>query len=443
MTVDKRLLISVGAVVALTLVGAQDSQARSAGVAVWRSGPECTQAVKAGKRLARSGADVRVGTWNLHGFPDGAPGRRRPKGTRTDVDWLACSIAWMQVDVLALQGVKNHWQAKAALGKLLKGLRQYTGATWKVKLDRCGGANRDHVGLLWNTGRLRGSKFQVEEYLNPYRKACSSGQRPGLRGYFKRPGGVDFHLLSVQLPAGASGLDSKLRKRAVSGIPDAYRSANRSEPDPDLLVAGDLQTSATGWLARAVSSLRPPFLVAPSDRSCTFYDKYGPSSLSHLLVSRGFVEVQPSRRARVSGYCAVVACSKNGAEKPMSSFHKLSPHCPVLLDVPNRDVDPTRQELGAWATNTYTVKTGKSGLPRKLSAEMIKSVLRKLKPRLYRSCRKHGSAAYQVTILGASGKVHKVAPEGKAPRCATRVLKKAVFPRFQISAIEILIPVVW
>lgn len=410
----------------------------------WSSGATCARAVKAGKRLTRSAAVLRVGSWNLHGFPDGGPGKRRRGVKRTDVAWLACAVAWMQLDVVALQGVKNHWRARAALRKLLGRLRKLTGARWRYKLDKCRGATREHVGLLWNTKRVRGSKFLVEESINPYKRACRSGQRPGLRGYFKaRFGGrVDFHLLSVQLATGG-GLGRTLRKRAVNGIPEAYRSGRRLTPDPDMIVAGDFHTGGRPWLSRAVASLSTPFLLTRSNRQCTGYTLKTRRAWSHFLVARDMVEVSSRHRSRVVGYCATARCDLRTPNPLPAAFTSLSPHCPVILDVPNKDVDPVRQELNTWATKTYSTKVNKSGLPRKLSAKMIKKVLRKLKRRLYRACRRHGSGAYQVTIIGATGKVKEVKKDGKAPTCALRVLRRATFPRFQVSALQVLMPVIW
>jgi endonuclease/exonuclease/phosphatase family metal-dependent hydrolase len=438
-TLGKSIVVVAAASLVLGL-GADRAQANDP----WSTGATCARLVKAGKRLARSGKVLRVGSWNLNGFPDGAPGKRRHGVKRTDVAWMACAIAWMQLDMVALQGVKSHLRARIALRKLLGGLRKLTGARWRYKLDKCWGATREHVGLLWNTKRVQGSKFGVEESINPYKRACRSGQRPGLRGYFKaRFGGrVDFHLLSVQLATGG-GLGRTLRKRAVNGIPEAYRSGRRRTPDPDMIVAGDFHTGPQPWLSQAVASLSTPFLLTRSNRQCTGYTPKTRQTWSHFLVARDMVEVSSSRRTRVVGYCATARCSVSTPSPLPAAFTSLSPHCPVILDVPNKDVDPVRQELNTWATKTYSTKVGKGGLPRKLSATMIKKVLRKLRPRLFRACRRHGSGAYRMTIIGATGKVKEVKKDGKAPTCALRVLKRATFPRFRVTALQILMPVIW
>ncbi len=404
----------------------------------------CARLLAASHRLARPGNVLRVGSWNLNGFPDGGPGAARRGRPRADLAWMACSLAWMQLDVVALQGVKAHWRARTAMRRLLARLRKLTGARWRYKLDRCRGAQRLHVGLLWNTGRVRASKIGVEESLNPYRRACRKGQRPGLRGYFKARfgGGVDFHLLSVQLPKGG-GLGQKLRRLALRGVSDAYRSGRRLAPDPDMIVAGDFQAPARPWLGRAAANLSSPFWLLKNNRRCTGYAGSRGHSFTHLLVSKGMVELGGRSRARVSGYCATTGCRAWGPGSTPAAASSLSPACPVILDVPNRDQDPARQELGRWATRTYSTKVGRSGLPRKLSATMIKKVLHRLRGRLRRACRRHGSGAYRLTIVGATGKVTEVKRDGKAPLCALRVLRKAIFPRFQVSALQVLVPVIW
>jgi hypothetical protein len=115
----------------------------------------------------------------------------------------------------------------------------------------------------------------------------------------------------------------------------------------------------------------------------------------------------------------------------------------VTINIPDRDEDPRRQELGSFVESGQGGGAVAGGLPRKLSVEQIRAVLHKLKPRLRRACRREGSAAMTLTIVGATGKVMKATGAKGTPACALRVMRSAVFPRFQISAIEIEIPVIW
>ena len=67
----------------------------------------CAEQVGHGRRLKLEDGRLRIGTWNVRWFPDGVPGvaperRRNP----TNIEWLACAIAYINVDVLGMQEIK-------------------------------------------------------------------------------------------------------------------------------------------------------------------------------------------------------------------------------------------------------------------------------------------------------------------------------------------------
>jgi hypothetical protein len=45
---------------------------------------------------------VTVGTWNIHWFPRGCSSNQACPQPATDIPWLAYTIAWMNVDLLAI-----------------------------------------------------------------------------------------------------------------------------------------------------------------------------------------------------------------------------------------------------------------------------------------------------------------------------------------------------
>jgi Bacterial SH3 domain len=70
---------------------------------VWTSLEGCQQVVGSGGRMAPSNpAILRVGTWNIRWFPRGCPSNQACPEKTTDIPWLACTMAWMNVDLLAL-----------------------------------------------------------------------------------------------------------------------------------------------------------------------------------------------------------------------------------------------------------------------------------------------------------------------------------------------------
>jgi hypothetical protein len=71
---------------------------------VWTSPEGCQQVVERGGRMPpATPATLRVGTWNIRWFPRGCPSHETCPEQTTDLPWLACTIAWMQVDLLALK----------------------------------------------------------------------------------------------------------------------------------------------------------------------------------------------------------------------------------------------------------------------------------------------------------------------------------------------------
>jgi hypothetical protein len=59
-----------------------------------------------------------VGTWNVRWFPRGCPSNQACPDQATDIPWLACTIAWMNVDVLALQEILTTPDAEFSLNAL-------------------------------------------------------------------------------------------------------------------------------------------------------------------------------------------------------------------------------------------------------------------------------------------------------------------------------------
>lgn len=421
----------------------------------WRSPTDCAAALRARKTLPLAAGQVRVATWNLDGFPGTLPGAP-PKAPGRDTAWLACALAWLQAEVVALQGIGTGRPADVALRQAITALGRLTQSRWELKLDSCTGKGQQRVGLLWNTRRLKATKLVVESLLNPHRKTCHLGQRPGVRGYFKAPGGLDFHLFSVHLPEGAQMSAFSLRDKVVDNLKEVYQAAQRAEPDPDLLLAGvwnmvgcpacpnaSTPEQALTRMIQRLTALDPSFRVYPSNLSCSRLGGGDGDLVSQFVSSRGFVELQRSN-VRVRGVCEALSCTAPGANAALvPALVGLSRHCPVTLDIPDRDEDPKREELGGYVEGSQGDRGADGAVPLKLSVEQIKAVLEKQKPALRRACGREGSAYITLTITGATGKVlTATGPKGTKP-CVLRIMKQAVFPKFKTSATELEVPVVW
>jgi hypothetical protein len=302
--------------------------------------------------LSRPAGTVRVGTWNIRWFPDGSVGRSPHPTKATDVAWVACAVAWLNVDVLGIQEIKTHPNAMLAMQNLLRQLKTLTGATWKVELDRCPGGTRQHVGILWNTARLTGRHFRDVAALNPYGAACRGRLRPGFGGYFKAKNGVDFHFVAVHTKSGADARSLGLRNKTLKGIVAAFRSAQKRVADTDLVVAGDWNTMGCRKctppvspaeeikrFGRVVSEGAIKFRHLQASPPCSEYYRGHGGLLDHFIVSKAMREMDAMAQVRVSGYCGNARCGRLSARKMPPAYQKLSDHCPLIVDVTNKDQD--------------------------------------------------------------------------------------------------------
>lgn len=328
--------------------------------AVWASRAACEAALAGGARMARTLDDPLVlASWNVRWFPRGCPSQADCPENATDLDWLACTFAWMGVDAVAVQEILDTPDARTALGLLGQRLETLTGATWASDLNRCGAPESQHVGFLWNTARVSLSGGVDEEQLNGGFDGvdpCAAHLRPGryVRLDSARQEGADLHLLSVHLDSGRRDLDFARRRAAIDQLPDLEiggRPLPQIDADNDILVLGDWNTMGKGppmaveadqEIAIFDEELAPEFRrLRLVDHGCSeYFRRFGsqelePGLLDHAVASLGAEEV--AVEARITGYCAVAGCRPLAAA-PMA-YERLSDHCPLVVEVADRDDD--------------------------------------------------------------------------------------------------------
>ena len=206
----------------------------------WSSRDACLAALKVSRAERRAGA-ARVGAWNLHWFPDGRPGDT-PSPRGADVDWLACAIAWMRVDVLAVEEIKRPPRGTEGLDALVRKLDGLTGGAWRSLLDDCPRASGQHVGLVYDSSRVKLVSSATIGELNPRGAPCKDELRPGLAGYFVFPGGLDLSVIAAHLKSGSDARALEERARSFTAFADAARIASTASHDRDVLVLGDMNT---------------------------------------------------------------------------------------------------------------------------------------------------------------------------------------------------------
>ena len=180
----------------------------------------------------------------------------------------------------------------------------------------------------------------------PTANACTGNLRPGRYALAKTPIGVDVHLLSVHFDSGTTSRDYAHRRQATQRIGQiAIGNTPILDLDRDVLVLGDYNTmgkqdappvSAQDELAVFDGELAPGFRRLAMTPNCTEYFEGKAGTLDHLVASTGMQEVAAT--ARVTGYCAVAGCANLTGPMPAAA-ERLSDHCPVVVDIQDRDLD--------------------------------------------------------------------------------------------------------
>lgn len=316
----------------------------------WSDRQACLDELSQGRKLPKRPGYVRVGSWNIRWFPDGKPGRGASSGG-TDLAWLACAIAWLDVDVLSVQEIKTTPHAGQALAEVLSGVDRHGSGRFRAELDRCPNEGAQHVGILYDSTKVTVRQVSMLADLNPHADACKDSLRPGLGAYLAFRGGLDLHLVSVHAKSGVERRSLELRQRSLAGLKPALEALSRVDPDRDVVLAGDFNTmgcrkcsppvTADEELAamdRTLATLPVPLRRVGPDVRCSELGSHGPALLDHFVVSASLQELDGGAVSVVSGACGESECGKAGPPAETSSA-SLSDHCPVLLDFRNRDED--------------------------------------------------------------------------------------------------------
>ncbi|MGK7884545.1 MAG: endonuclease/exonuclease/phosphatase family protein [Crocosphaera sp.] len=322
------------------------------GTTVWSSKGACRAIVDSGQRLPRSQAQsLRLASWNILWFPDGVPGNRNDSDQKTDLDWLSCTIAWMDVDVLAVQEIKTTSSANEAWKQVTSQLNQDTDGDWQVILNDCGSPTNQHNGFLYNANKVKPTQKQEVWQFNGRAKdaseSCKDNLRPGYMAYFEpiTAPGFDFYAVSVHSDSGRNDKDLTTRRTAIERIDEVTKDL--ANIDGDIIILGDFNTMGIEGgitaqeeikeLENKVKTEIPGFRLLSLQPSCSYYFRKRPSRLDHILVSSDSKELI-NTQAISQGYCAINNCQRINGDLP-SSARRLSDHCPIIADFSNSDID--------------------------------------------------------------------------------------------------------
>ncbi len=321
--------------------------------AVWSNQAGCETSLSQGHRMALpSKTTVRLGTWNVRWFPIGsAPDDQHGQGEATNLNWLTCTLIWMSLDVIAVQEILATSEATKALNSVIGTLSKKTGDTWKWYRQPCGRPEDHHIAILWNESRVALSNFESLWEFNAKadspRKPCTYGLRPGqyVQVRSRVPKGADFHLIAVHLKSGPNVFALEERQKALNRIDRAVKPLLDS--DQDVVILGDFNTMGAGdwhsqkselkYVRRMVGKEKPGFDDLPLTPQCSHYFRGRGGWLDHVLVTKSMKEVNVST-AHVTGYCALSDCQRIKGNYPQA-YRSLSDHCPVVVEIQNRDQD--------------------------------------------------------------------------------------------------------
>lgn len=314
----------------------------------WQGLAACRAALAAGPSPRATGV-ARIGAWNLHWFPDGGPGTRARQNA-SNLDWLACAIAWLDVDVLAVEEIKAGTRPKLALDDLAARISALTGARFRAVLDDCPKASSQKVGLLYDERRATLKKHATLAELNPHGEPCKDQLRPGLAGHFGFPGGLDLTVVAAHLKSGGERRSYELRARSFQAMGQATAAAQQLAGDRDVLFIGDMNTMGCpdcspaftqaeelAAVDKTLAASTPPLRRLRTSPGCT-YSYSGQKSLLDWAAAVDLAELPVDRAVTVSGYCAALGCDTT-SDPPRSTL-ELSDHCPVVVDIDDLDRDP-------------------------------------------------------------------------------------------------------
>ena len=312
---------------------------------VWTSPGDCEET-----SAPMSSHAPRVGSWNIRYFPDTEEGTVTDPDDMTDVDWLSCAIASLDVDVLAVQEFKVTPEARAKQADLIELLNQRTGGDWKLETSTCEPANVQHPGFLYDGARVTGSNFREIPALNPLPE-CSNDASPGFAGYFSVEGGPDFHFVSVHFASGDAAESMDARAKSIAALPGTVNETQSVKADPDVLFAGDFNTSGCPECAQAVDSTDEiaglaaqldtagnPLRLVPASEECSREDGDNSHLLDHFAVGDSMKEVPAGSTTTVSGICGEGACDRMRLWQE-DARKRLSDHCPIILELAATDDD--------------------------------------------------------------------------------------------------------
>lgn len=302
---------------------------------VWSSPQACEARIASVVAQPRDEA-LRIASWNLRWFPYGAKNQPRKAGS-TDVAWMACVMASLRADVIAVQEVMTNQPGRAALIRLMDRLDALTHGQWRSYLDECPGKRRQHVGFLYDSARVQVDQLREVPEINPHGSACAGGLRPGAAARLSWSG-KEWELLTVHLDSGDEARDYGHRLQSVRALMEHLPAREH----PSVLALGDFNTMGCERCAPPVPVADELHAVNQALRTAGYRQVSTTTDAASLcshhyegsaqLLDRAITTLPAARvHMEPAGWCAELACQR--PRTTSLALARLSDHCPIVVTV--------------------------------------------------------------------------------------------------------------
>lgn len=267
--------------------------------------------------------DVRVATFNIELFLN----------HRTDLARVVETIAAADADIMGVQEIAN----PALLHIALAAVSEATGRELALVRSHCGDTGWFSPAIVYDAARWTPVVEREYPALDPTRRSgCSRDCQSAMLAVLADEDDRRIAVISVHLRAHPKHFP--LRRGQWS---QALRIAQDVEDEfslPTVLLGDMNSTGFTGEPAEERDFVRDVvasagFELLTDDLGCSEYWRpnagafYEPSALDHIVVSGGSWEAP-----EVQGYCARLACRRTAVDRMDPDFHRVSDHCPVVVD---------------------------------------------------------------------------------------------------------------
>lgn len=280
-------------------------------------------------------ASIKITSYNIRNFGK--------KGSYTDLKELRSMVSQLNSDIIGVQEIVN----KTRFQKFIEqGQTQH-----KVIFSKCGGRGDQHLGIVYNSQKLKLIEFHEEAEISDVsleesnELGCNGSLRPILIGNFiEISTRRNLLIMVVHLKAGG-GWESITRRAKQFEIISKTISKYENAGNKDIVVLGDFNT--TGYVLRNTDYLNFQRLISTTKSfdiseqiECSAYwsgivwddNIEEPSILDHILFSNNIYK-SGLKNIEVAGHCKKVSCQSANLQDLGISYNKVSDHCPISATI--------------------------------------------------------------------------------------------------------------